>query len=104
MVITNIFSIKANKDILVELFIAINSLDDLDVQEYPKGKDPDDDETDDVIDELGFENGFVLHYITYLFLLRRGSEVLLKYLKWKRIPKAQNFKKQLFDIYNQINS
>ncbi len=99
-----LISLKKDMKILANLFIEINSLDDLDVQEFPLGEDPDDDEKDELIDALGFENGFVLHYVIYLSLLRRGSEELLKYLKWKRIPKSQKFKKQLFHIYNQINS
>jgi hypothetical protein len=69
------------------------------VQEYPVGEEPDEDDKDDNIVHQGYSKGFLLAYAVEYFILKHKPETLDNYLKISRIPQAKKYAKELKALY-----
>lgn len=63
--------------------------------EFPPGEEPGPNDRSTTIEALGHGNGFLIHHAIALLLARRGKVELLSFLKWRRIPSAARYCKEL---------
>ncbi|MNG07840.1 hypothetical protein D3C84_911600 [compost metagenome] len=84
----------------VKKYRALNGLPD--EQEYPVGEVPSEEDKDSNIVSKGYAPGFLLANAIEFLLARKGMEMLQKYLKDSRIPKANAYSKQVMKFYEGI--
>jgi hypothetical protein len=79
---------------------ALNGLPD--EQEYPVGEEPSDEDKDSNVVSKGYAPGFLLANAIEFLLARKGVELLQKYLKESRIPKANVYSKQVMKFCESV--
>jgi len=67
--------------------------------EFPPGEEPDPEDRSETVAVLGHSNGFIIHHGIMLLLARRGSADLMTFLKWRRIPFAARYRRELLNHY-----
>jgi hypothetical protein len=71
---------------------------DYDEQEYPKGEKPGKDDKDVIIEDLGYDPGFLIINMIEFILAKRGRKELELYFKAIRIPYASKYAKRIMGI------
>ncbi|MET3019234.1 hypothetical protein [Flavobacterium hydatis] len=103
--IEDLFDLIATDSAKIISFILIKLekyLNKKEVQEYPKGYEPD--EADDNIKVLPFYKNFLIPYFIEYYYLKNKPEELCSYLLSLRTPAAKKYDKELKSIYKKINS
>jgi hypothetical protein len=78
---------------------SINKFNELrgtaEIQDYPAGGEPPEDEKDVILSEDGYSRGFLLGNIIEYCLSKKGSDRVFAYVKSSRIPKAKQYATQI---------
>jgi len=80
----------------------IENLFDDQNEEYPKGKEPDEDEKTITTKIHGKSITFIIDNLIEFYFLKNNPEGLNGYIKAIGIPQSNKFAKELGDIYNQL--